>query len=136
MNGKIKVIFDKKPDGSENITTTGKYFVTVLIEAKDETVIYDKFYFTEKAYFRVDQVFKSVGVEAPAWSDDMTFEKFTNLLKMLVGYEVNFATRKNDNNWTEIAKYYPKPEEKEVKAEPVSNDTEKKDPDLDEEIPF
>ena len=132
MKGEIKAVFDTKKNGDPCVSPNGNKYVTLLIIAEDTLKYYNNIYLTPKAHFIVEQLFSSVGVKAPAF-EDLVIGHF-NLLK---GHEVNFAGGKNERGYPEIYKYYPKPEAKPEKTEPVdpvSNDTI--DPDLEEDVPF
>jgi hypothetical protein len=139
MNGTIKGVYNKSLDGEEYKAKTGTYFFKVLIAGEGDEKVYETFYLTPKAQWKVEALFECAGAVAPAF-DDLVFSNF----EALIGNNVNVSIRKNDAGYNEVAKWLkPLPKEK-VEADEVApidpvaeqGAGDPTDPDLDEDVPF
>jgi hypothetical protein len=137
MKATIKGAYNKSLDGQEYKAKTGTYFMKVLLVGDvDETKVYETFYLTQKAYWKVEAMYKSAGVDCPAF-DDFVFSD----TDALIGKEVNISVGQDENGYNSVLKWSPALGAEKVEAEKVEEvkedpKVEGYDPDLDEDVPF
>ena len=137
MKATIKGAYNESPDGQEYVAKTGTFFWKILMVGNDdETKVYETFYLTQKAYWKVEALFKSAGAVCPPF-DDIVFSD----AQALIGKEVNISVGQDENGYNTVLKWIPALGAEQVEAEKVKEVVEDPkvegyDPDLDEDVPF
>lgn len=125
----IGVYSSDKETGAEYVTKNGNPYIKLGLQKDDGTKIYDAFFFTEKAHWKVEQFFKCLGAVAPAFKDT-SFRSFLDFK----GREIGVEDGTDPKGYAKIYKYVPlaEPEPKMDRAAPVSD----VDEDILEDVPF
>ena len=137
MKATIKGAYNESQDGQEYIAKTGTHFLKVLMVGNDdETKVYETFYLTPKAHWKMEALFKSAGAVCPPFAD----LQFSDV-KALIGEEVNISVGQDENGYNTVLKWIPALGAEKVEAEKVKEVVEDPkvegyDPDLDEDVPF
>jgi hypothetical protein len=71
MKCEILGFYDKKKDGTDNVTKNGNKFWTLMVKdaSDDDEVIYDNIFCTPKAWWRMEELFADAGKTAPSISE-------------------------------------------------------------------
>jgi hypothetical protein len=136
MNATIKGYYTSDKDtGKEYITGAGNLYVKILYALENGESLYDSVFLTPRAHWRVEDIFKAAGLEAPP-ADAINTSHFDSL----IGEEVKINVGKNQQGYDTIKRFYPKALRDTVAAavdavpDEISEQTA--DSDLDEDVPF
>ena len=137
MNATIKGYYTSDKDtGKEYITGAGNLYVKILYALENGESLYDSIFLTQAAQWRVEDLFKAAGLEAPS-ADKIETKDFQPLL----GEEIHVNVGKNKKGYECIKRFYPKAS-RATGAAGVDEDIpdeiaeQTADPDLDEDVPF
>lgn len=125
--GQIKGVYSSNPDGEEYITKNGNPFVKVCVVV-DDKAYYDAFFFTPKAHWKFESLFKACGETVPDY-EDMT----TGSLDSLIGNYVLVRVGKDKAGYDNINLYKRVAETEPPVEQNYSEEDE--DEDLDD-VPF
>ena len=136
MNATIKGYYTSDTDtGKEYITGAGNHYVKILYALENGESLYDSVFLTERAHWRVEDIFKAAGLEAPS-ADGIETSSFGSL----IGEEVKINIGKNKQGYDTIKRFYPKALRDTVAAAvdevPDEIAEQTADPELDEDVPF
>ena len=135
MNATIKGVYTESQEGQEFVTKSGNLYVKVLYALENGESLYDSVFLTPRAHWRVEDIFKAAGMEAPS-ADAINTSHFDSL----IGEEVKINIGKNQQGYDTIKRFYPKASRDTVAAavdavpDEISEQTA--DSDLDEDVPF
>ena len=135
MNATIKGVYTTSQDGQEFVTKSGNLYVKILYAQENGESLYDSVFLTPRAHWRVEDIFKAAGLEAPS-ADAINTSHFDSL----IGEEVKINVGKNQQGYDTIKRFYPKASRDTVAAavdavpDEISEQTA--DSDLDEDVPF
>ena len=136
MNATIKGVYTESQEGQEFVTKSGNLYVKVLYALENGESLYDSVFLTPRAHWRVEDIFKAAGMEAPS-ADAINTSHFNSL----IGEEVKINIGKNQQGYDTIKRFYPKASRATVAVgvdegipDEISEQTA--DPDLDEDVPF
>lgn len=135
MNATIKGIYTTSQEGQEFVTKSGNLYVKILYALENGESLYDSVFLTPRAHWRVEDIFKAAGLEAPS-ADAINTSHFDSL----IGEEVKINIGKNQQGYDTIKRFYPKASRATVAAgvDEVPDEIAEQfaDPDLDEDVPF
>lgn len=123
----IGVYSSDRETGEEYVTKNGNPYIKLGLEKEDGTKIYDAFFFTEKAHWKVETFFKAIGAVAPRFQD-VSFKDFLDFKGKTVGIEDGTDPK----GYPKVYKYVPLAEPKMDQAAPPAD----ADDDLLEDVPF
>lgn len=123
----IGVYSSNKDTGEEYVTKNGNPYIKLGLEKEDGTKIYDAFFFTPKAHWKVETFFKSVGAVAPEFKDT-SFKNFLDFKGKTVGIEDGTDPK----GYPKVYKYVQLTEPEIDQAAPSAD----ADDDLLEDVPF
>ena len=113
MKCEILGFYDKKKDGTENVTKNGNKFWTLMMKDvnDDDEVIYDNIFCTPKAWWRMEELFAAAGKTAPSIT-----ECHQGHLDSLLKDEVEIASKRDAQGYMRVKKFYPKTSTSDVAA--------------------
>jgi|GEM_PF-4326947 len=126
----IGVYSSDRETGEEYVTKNGNPYIKLGLEKEDGTKIYDAFFFTEKAHWKVESFFKSMNALPPKFKDT-SYKNFLDFKGKAIGIEDGTDAK----GYAKIYKYLALDEPIEPKmdrAAPIEN----ADQDLLEDVPF
>lgn len=133
MKATIKGVYFTKQDGEPlQYGPDKKPFAKLLLSFDNRDSHYEAVFPSERAFFRVTDLYASAGKPEPSFSSFGI-----NDLEELIGSEIDVAMGKNDKGYDTVKKYFKKGGSK--KAEPVEQPapaTVPADLDEDEDVPF
>jgi len=125
----ITGVYDTDRDNEKLVTKKGNPYAKVLVKVKGSgDVVYDAFFFTEKAYWTFDNYFKACGATTPEvnWSDiDASWAIVLQALNSTIGSQVSVNIIQNQAGYDTVQKYEKGmlPElEKEADSAPLTDD--------------
>jgi hypothetical protein len=140
MKSTIKGVYTHSTDGEEYVTKNGNLYIKVLLQTQDAVGIYESFFLTPKAHWKINALFDAAGLSAPS-ATSVSAADFNEL----IGQDLEVAVGKNDGGYTCVKKFYPKAkaEDIEVKDNGTDASEEVQDqidaellPDDDDDVPF
>jgi hypothetical protein len=136
MRAIIKGVYSSdKETGKDYVTPKGNAFIKLSVKLENEEIVYDAFFFTKPAHWKVEQFFKAVGLPSPTF-DEVSFKHFLDAKEREV--EVEHGTDKK--GYPKIYKYKKFiVVSEEPTAEPTDeisgqSSSDPTDPELDEEL--
>ena len=138
MEVAIAGVYSHSKDGEEYITRNGNPYIKVLFVQNDMPqgkTIYESFFLTKAAHYRVEMLFNALGKECPS-ADDIGMGDFRALISSKLDIEIG----KNKGGYDTVVKFNSiapvivEPIES-VLTDEISGQFND-DPDLDEDVPF
>lgn len=124
-NAKIIGVYSSdRETGKEYITQNGNPYIKLALQKDDGTKIYDAFFFTEKAHWKVEQFFKAMGRVAPQFAET-TYKNFLEFKDE----DVFIEDGTDKKGYAKVYKYV----QKQPSAATIAEDI---DEELNEDVPF
>lgn len=121
QNLKLIDIFTENKDGETLVTRKGNRYITMLIGDGDN-VVYESLFFSKKAHWKTEVVFKAFGLEAPAFeeivteNEDGTTELNLKAFNDILGESFNGVIGSNKGGYSCVIKWVEKVTAEDIEA--------------------